>query len=135
MGLLKESLANALTTSFSIFSALLFNLLLLVYDISEKDSNLSNKNLPDLVAQKRQNSRRKLLQEVYINVSFSILIATVAVVLLLFYFLLDTIGNSSIVCTFTKVVAFGVYYLAIQFLLTLFMVLKRIYRLLSKAFE
>ena len=34
---LNDALVNALITSLSIFSALLFNLLLLVYDISEKN--------------------------------------------------------------------------------------------------
>lgn len=131
---LNDSLVNALITSFSIFSALLFNLLLLVYDIAGKIA-VQSPVIDPLDQQITQ--RRELLREIYVNVSFAILISTFIVVILLTYFLkpsnCNLIGLN--VCDFQWLVALTTYYLSIQFLLTLFMILKRIYRLLAKAFE
>lgn len=132
---LNDGLANALITSFSIFSALLFNLLLLVYDISGK--NLDQTKYTDPVDIKRIVQKRELLREIYVNVSFSILVSIMTVVILLSYFLKP--GNCRLwainICSFQWLLAFVIYYLAIQFILTLLMVLKRIYKLLAKAFE
>jgi hypothetical protein len=132
--LLNDSLVNALITSFSIFSALLFNLLLLVYDIAGKDPDKAK--VTDPLEIKKNVQRRELLREIYVNVSFSILISTISVVILLTYFL--KISNCFFwkvnLCSFQWLLAAIVYYLSIQFLLTMFMVLKRIYKLLAKAF-
>ncbi len=132
--LLTDSLVNGLITSFSIFSALLFNLLLLVYSIAEK--NPDSTKITDQLEIKKNAQRRELLREIYINVSFSILISTISVVILLTYFL--KISNCFFwkvnLCSFQWLLAAILYYLSIQFLLTLFMVLKRIYKLLAKAF-
>lgn len=132
--LLNDGLVNALITSFSIFSALLFNLLLLVYDIAGKKSN--DTGISDPLEVKKNNQRGALLREIYINVSFSILISTISVVALLTYFL--KITNCFLwkvnICSLQWVLAAIVYYLSIQFLLTMFMILKRIYKLLAKAF-
>lgn len=132
---LNDGFVNALITSFSIFSALLFNLLLLVYDISDK---LDNKPQGTNIAENNKIIiRRELLREIYVNVSFSILISMTVVIILLSYFLkpsncvLFTVN----VCSAQWILALIVYYLSSQFLLTLFMVLKRIYRLLAKAFD
>lgn len=132
---LNDGLVNALITSFSIFSALLFNLLLLVYDISEKNQNQVRANDPLEI--KRIIQRRELLREIYVNVSFSIFVSTITVVILLTYFLKP--NNCKFwtvdICSLQWLLALTVYYLAVQFILTLFMVLKRIYRLLAKAFD
>ena len=132
---LNDSLVNALITSFSIFSALLFNLLLLVYDIAGKIAAQSQTTDP--LGNQQIVQRRELLREIYVNVSFAILISTFIVVILLTYFLkpskCNLIGLN--VCNFQWLLASTTYYLSIQFLLTLFMILKRIYRLLAKAFQ
>ena len=69
--------------------------------------------------------------------SFSILVSTITVVILLTYFLKP--NNCKFwtvdICSVQWLLALAVYYLAVQFILTLFMVLKRIYRLLAKAFD
>jgi len=132
---LNDALVNALITSFSIFSALLFNLLLLVYDISGKNSAQSKSRDPLEV--RRGIQRHELLKEIYVNVSFSILISTITVVILLAYFLKTDNCNFLMVniCSLQWLLALIVYYFSIQFLLTLFMVLKRIYKLLAKAFD
>jgi hypothetical protein len=132
---LNDGFVNALITSFSIFSALLFNLLLLVYSISDKPEN--NYNNSDALERDKVVRRRILLREIYINISFLILISTIAVVSLLTYFLKSSNCNiwAIDICSLKWLLALIVYYLAAQFILTLLMVLKRIYRLLSRAFE
>ncbi len=133
---LNDSLVNALITSFSIFSALLFNLLLLVYDIAGKIAEPRPTDDDELQIKQRI-QRRELLREIYVNVSFEILISTFIVVILLTYFLkpsnCNLIGVN--VCNFQWLLASTTYYLSILFLLTLFMILKRIYILLAKAFQ
>ena len=131
---LNDGLVNALITSLSIFSALLFNLLLLVYDISGKEASSRNTS-NDPVERKKAVRKHALLREIYINVSFSILISTIAVVVLLGYFLkIDTPATLTNVKLF-QIFPAVVYYLSIQFIFTLFMVLKRVYRLLAHSFE
>jgi hypothetical protein len=131
---LNDGFVNALITSFSIFSALLFNLLLLVYGISDKPRNESSS---DVLERKAAIKRRIILREIYVNVSFSILISAIAIVLLLTYFL--KIRSCEIwmidICSLKWLLVFIIYYLSAQFLLTLVMILKRIYKLLSKAFD
>ena len=131
---LNDALVNALITSLSIFSALLFNLLLLVYDISEKKSELPDTNDP--VDNKRRIKTRELLREIYINISFSILVSIITVSTLLIYFLKasNCIFFSINICSFEWLLALVIYYLIIQFALNLFMILKRIYVLLAKSF-
>lgn len=131
---LNDALANALITSLSIFSALLFNLLLLVYDISDKKLNLPETN--DEFEKIQRSKIRNLLQEIYINISFSILVSITTVTTLLIYFvkISNCIFFSINICSFQWLLALVIYYLIIQFALNLIMILKRIYILLSKSF-
>ena len=131
---LNDALVNALITSLSIFSALLFNLLLLVYDVSEKKSYLPETTDP--VENKRRIKTRELLREIYINISFSILVSIISVSTLLIYFLKvsSCVFLSINICSFQWLLALVIYYLIIQFALNLFMILKRIYILLAKSF-
>jgi len=128
--LLNDSMANALITSFSVFAALLFNLLLLIYDISGKSSD-------DTVDQRKQESRKEVLRQLYINISFSIFISVVAVVFLIIYFLkikkCVLIGFN--ICSLPPFLSLAVYYISALFILTLLMILKRIYILLSREFD
>ena len=57
--LLNKDMANILVTSFSIFAGLLLNLLLLVFDLVDKEGN-NNDNI------------RNALEELYLNISFCI---------------------------------------------------------------
>jgi len=132
---LNDGLVNTLITSFSIFSALLFNLLLLVYDISckktEENVLIDPFDIEEII------KRRRLLQEIYVNVSFAILISIVNILVLMSYFLKTNNCNlvSFNICSFQRLLAFIVYYISIQFILTLFMILKRVYLLLGKSFN
>lgn len=153
-----------LVTSFSIFAALLFNLLLLIYDIvsksngrksnennndSESTANRDEGNSNKIEKKKKKNLslKEKLLKQTYVNISFNITISIISIIfLLILYLMKETIaiaidgGNISqtILSVFQNlipVLSFFIYYFLIQFMLTLFMILKRIHVLLSKEFE
>jgi hypothetical protein len=109
---------NPIVSALAIFAALEFNLLLLVYDISEK-TKLDNSSGP-----KYKQLKAQLLEEIFINISFSILISFLTV--LLFVCLLLT--KSGIV---QDGIAFFAYWFGLIFVLTQLMVLYRIYVFIS----
>jgi len=114
-----EAAVNVLATSLSVFAALLFNLLLLVYDAARKEEGVNPANP----------SRLKFLKEIYANISFCILVATLSVLALLMTLLKAE----------TQVVRYAfhvpTYYLVSTFVLTLLMVLKRAHLLLFSDFD
>ena len=118
-GIMSETTSLILATSLSLFAALLFNLLLLVYDNVRKE-------------QKREDGktlRADFLRQIYSNISFSIFIAILAVILLV-------VTSWDIgVCEIKHALTFITYYLTTLFVLTLLMILKRVHVLLSKEFE
>ena len=117
---ISDGVINILITSLSIFAALLFNLLLLVYEIVNGNGN-------------KTKIKSKALKEIYSNISFSIFSSILAVILLLLYSIIYTYVNGKQI--FIWIINFLIYYLTITFLLTLFMILKRIHVLLSKEFD
>lgn len=114
-----KNIVSILVTSLSIFAALLFNLLLLVYDLVKKANP----------TEKFAVLKTRFLKEIYSNVSYSIFIAMLAVIILL----ISLLGTSIRILQVT--VAFLVYFLVANFILTLLMVLRRVHILLSKEFE
>jgi hypothetical protein len=110
--------SNILITSLSIFSALLLNLLMLIYDLVRKEEETE----PDPGT---ENRAVKLLQEIFTNISYSIVVSVFCVAILLIAYLEIRSG------IFLQIFSLVVYFLVIQFLLTLFMVLKRVHILLS----
>ena len=121
-GSMQSTEVTVLVTAFSIFTALLFNLLLLTFDLISKTDGLSDEFMVKL--------KMLLLQQTYSNISFSILVAIAAIGLLLIY-LLDSRLSFSI-SQIEYIISFGVYYLTTLFLLTLLMILKRVHALLSR---
>lgn len=114
---LNKDLVGILINVFSIFAGLLFNLLVLLYDVISKISGS---------AKSKQSTRLKidLLEQVFSNISFEILLSLINVILLAISTLFDSkIANSSF--------SFFVFYLVILFTLSLLMVLKRVHKLLS----
>lgn len=107
---LTASAINLLSTVFSIFVGLLLNLLVLIVGILPKpnDAQSGAKTL-----------RNEALEETFSNVSYAILISVVAVILLLASKLLNGVALG--ICSFF------VFLIAINFLLTLLMVLKRVH--------
>jgi hypothetical protein len=107
---------NVLITSMSVFSALLFNLLLLIYDILRKESG----------EQQKSAIRRQFLSYIYSNISFGILTAVVSIAMLLLLFIkVDLL-------IFTNAINVVVDFLVINFILTMLMILKRVHILLRK---
>jgi amino acid transporter len=119
---LDTNVSNALMTSLSVFSALLFNLLLLIYDIVRKEE----KERKEEKDSKKDTLLLELLRQIYANISYSIFISVFTVAILLINFL--DIKN---IC-FVVIINCVVYYLTVQFVLTLFMILKRVHVLLKK---
>lgn len=144
---LKGNLITILVTSFSIFAALLFNLLLLIYDIVSKH-NKDGGEISDKTKKIRELTlKEKLLKETYVNISFNITISVISIILLIaLYFITETVSLETYKINIYSLVlnpfqylislfSFAVYYFLIQFMLTLLMVIKRINILLSKEFE
>lgn len=107
---------NALITSLSVFSGLLFNLLLLIYDLLIKENSEED---PSTL-------RRMFLGQIYAHISFSILTAVVSISLLLFLFI--KVESPVFVIPITTMVIS----LVINFILTLLMILQRVHILISK---
>ncbi len=118
-GSLDSTPITIVATSFSIFAALLFNLLLLIYDVIRKPDKSSFRAL-----------RRQLLRDLFRNISFAILTAIVGVALLIALALFEEDDGPV-----KAGLSYGVYYLALVFVLTLLIVLKRVHVLLSKELE
>lgn len=106
---------NVLITSLSVFSALLFNLLLLIYDIIRKEKDDHGQS----------SLRREFLRQIYYNISFSILTAVLCIALLLLLFIEFNYPP------ITDTVNLFVDFLVINFILTMLMILKRVHILLS----
>lgn len=113
---LNQGQTTVLITALSIFAALLFNLLLLTHSI-----------ITDAEVGEDTTRRPRRLREIYSNISYSILVAVLAVALLLLNVLFEVVWVS--------VSTSGlVYFLVANFLLTLFLILKRIHLMLREEF-
>lgn len=111
--ILSKEIINSLLTSLSVFAALLFNLLLLVYSIVQRNNVAESEKV-----------RTKFLKEIYANISFCILLTVLTIALLLITFIsIDT-------PRFRLFLTFVVYFLTATFLLTLLMILRRVHSLL-----
>lgn len=122
---LSREILNTLIASFSVVVALLFNLLLLVYDIICKNDTASIEH----------KLKRKFLKEIYSNISYSIFISIIAVFLMVgFFFILPATNTQSVlpVTKLEKGLSVASVGLLINFSLTLLMILKRVHILLSK---
>ena len=115
--LLTKELANIMATSFSVFAGLLLNLLLLLFDLVDKEENKKNARIT------------ALLKELYSNISFCILISVIIVFSLFSLFLDITF------LWYIRALSFFVYYFLFMFMLTLMMVIKRIDKMLSIKFK
>ena len=123
---LTKNATNILITSMSIFIALLLNLLLLLFDIIRKNrlANDSTTNDPKYIIY------YKLLYEIYINISYCICIALFSIILLLIFPILSRTNKLII-----YIISFLIYFLTSNFLLTMFMILKRMFILISKEMD
>lgn len=113
-------------TVFSIFAGLMFNLLILIMDIGRRVRKQGNEEKVDA---KRQKITEQLILETYTNVAFSILVSLFVICITLVF----VIGLSNIIIKY--IISIILYWLVIVFIMTLFMILKRIFRLLDNELE
>jgi hypothetical protein len=118
---LDKDLVSILINVFAIFAGLLFNLLILMYDVISKQSRSNGKEEKDKI-------KFRLLKEIYYNISFGIFLSLVIVVIL-------PISMIFLSQPFNIFLSFVVFSLSILFVLTLLMILKRIHNLLSYDIE
>lgn len=117
---------NALLAAFSIFAALLLNLLILIYTFSSDAAH------PSALAP----LRKKFIQELHHNISFSIAAAVAIVVTALVGVAQLKMSESGKTPPFTGPVLTAILvYLTTNFVLTILMILKRIHAMLSSEIE
>lgn len=113
-----ESLLNALITAFSIFTGLLFNLLVIIYSIISREG-----------AGKFKKNKIRFVTEIYSNISFGVLLSFFNVILLFLTLLFLGVLSKNNILSF--IFSFIIYYTVTLFLLTLLMTLKRVHILLA----
>lgn len=120
----KEQLGN-LIAAVAIFGGFLFNLLAIIYGQIDKIKNDAEKENDEL--------KKRFVKEIHINISFCIVLSIFIVIALL----LTTIDipNFKGELFLEKIITGTVYFLMILFILTLIMVLNRVYILLKKDSE
>jgi len=121
---MSSSLVTILITTQSIFAALLFNLLILVYDAIRKEQTDGIVNQQNDKTDER-NNRRIFLKEIFSNVSFCVLISVVTIVLLIIFSFVTKWKVAK------EIISFLAYYFVGVFILSLLMVLKRTHVLIS----
>lgn len=118
---LNQNLISILINVFAIFASFLFGLLILIYDVVSKTVKDSNTLAENRLALNR-------LEAIAFNVSFEVLLSILTVLLLLISVAFDK-GVLSIISSLV------VIYLVAVFTLTLFMILKRVHKLLDEEIQ
>ena len=108
---------NVILTAFSIFAALLLNLMILIYSIMNKEKSKDEKQ--------QDHQKLKLLKETYENIHFTVLISVIIIFLILIMLFIPF--NICI----ELLLSFIVYYFIFTFIFTLFMILKRMRAIMS----
>lgn len=139
---INKDLINVLITAYSIFVGLMFNLLLLVFDIIKnlKDCNSIYDDNGNKIQSRVDllNLKKEFTKEIYKNISFAILMSISLVVLLMFYSLSPKFNFHQFISVddLKNIIKFSltwiVYFMSSLFLYTLYLILKRIHFLLIK---
>lgn len=108
-----DSHVGTLISAFAIFGGLLFNVLVLIYSFSAGDEE------EDVL-------RERLVQQSFANISFAVMSSLLAVMLLVVLLFVSGIGQTIIEAL--------IYFVGLNFLLTMLMVLKRMHILLRGKF-
>jgi len=117
---------NALLTAFSIFAGLLLNLLILIYTFSSQTEH------PSVLAK----TRTSMIKELHDNIAYSILVSIVIVVVTMTTVAYLKMHESPGISSFTDWWLTGlIIFLTLNFVLTLLMILKRIYIMLSQTID
>lgn len=117
---------NALLTAFSIFAGLLLNLLVLIYTLSSQTEH------PSVLTK----ARTSTIKELHDNIAYSILISILIVVVTMTAVAYLKMHEMPGVTGFTSTWLTGVMvFLTLNFVLTLLMILKRIYIMLNQTID
>lgn len=112
--IIKGGAIDSILTAFSVFSALLLNLMILVYTVVTRENNKdAGKNKDQLKLQ--------LLRETYTNIQFAVLISVFVIIVLLLMLFLPNFEWLELILSFI------VYYIVFVFVFTIMMILKRTY--------
>lgn len=110
---------NGLLTAFAIFAGLLFNLLVMVLSFLQ--------TTPSSSSEKKLATRRELLRQITANLSFSILTSIIIVTITILALSAVPSGGDRISSFLSAVLLLG----AVNFGLTLLMILRRMYALMT----
>lgn len=120
-----KNILGVLITSLSIFAGLLFNLLVLVMQIIEK-----KKGTTDFI---------KLQKETYANIAYAILVALVASAILLIPYFIESEppppGQKVEIAIWGRIFWAIVYFLLLNFAVTMAMILRRMHAILLKIMD
>ncbi|WP_234567499.1 hypothetical protein [Rhodohalobacter sp. 614A] len=133
-----DKIINAISISLSIFVGLLLNLLVLISAQLKKETRESLKQKNPSITDKDlelQLKKNYLIKELYSNISYSIIIAVLSLVVVFIGYILSEIYIPGISIKASLIPNFLVYYLYLNLLLTLFMILKRTYLILESEFK
>lgn len=114
---LSSGLINIIITSLSIFAALLLNLLILMYTVS--------RNLKD------GEYKNTLFREITTNISYGILLSVILIVILISISIVFENDAWVFQNYFSLITRIVIWFGMIQFILTMLMILKRVYTVLN----
>jgi len=120
---LNKDLVGILINVFSIFAGLLLNLLVLMYSVISNAVKLAKESDPP-TPEYAVRIKIDLLEQVFANISFEILLSSFNVILLA----VSTLFSSD---KANQIFSLLIFYLVVLFSLSLLMVLKRVHKLLS----
>lgn len=112
-----DSAINIITIIISILTSMFFTLLTLILDMRERVKGNPRYNAADAAISS------KILREMYYAIMFEVLVSTVILVLCF----IELFAQK-----FTKIESFVIYYLTFVMLINLFMILKRIFKVIDK---
>ncbi len=117
--LISGAMINPILTAFSVFAALLLNMMVLIYTIVIRENSKDENSGKDKL-------KLSLLAETYTNIQFAVLVSVFIIIcLLLILFLPYNIYIESSL-------SFLIYYFIFVFIFTMFMVLKRTHIIMRK---
>lgn len=116
--LLNVRIVSDLLTAFSVFAALLLNLLFVIYTAKTRESSKGGERIDSL--------KIKLLNQTYNNIQFGILLSILEIIFLILFLFLPY--NSAIITG----LSFLSLYIMFAFIAVLFMVLKRTSSIMNK---
>lgn len=122
------SIGAAIIMSMSVLAGLMFNLLVLIFDVSNRihESLQSAIRAEDARLILKKELTVELMQDTFINISFGVLLA---IAILIFSTIATVVSKPQFIKDSTSFVTF---FLLVGFLYTLLMILKRLYVLLSQ---